>query len=187
MFWCHFKILLAISEVQLTLPYVLYVLYVKSSVPLKWNIGFENGIKMTPIFTIISNSKMLIKSALHHRNILFWSMAWIYCWWYTMVMYQNFDVHKPKLNGWNVLLFLLFYNNLDLNNQKILWLPSILLFERTVYNLNHPNGRFECKDDRDEAWCDITLKTLLYILATGLSGQIFLWVWLTLLILALSF
>ena len=23
-------------------------------------------------------------------------------------------------------------------NEKILWLPSILLFERTVHNLNHP-------------------------------------------------
>ena len=34
--------------------------------------------------------------------------------------------------------FLLFYNDLDLNNQKILWLPSIFQFERTVHNLNHP-------------------------------------------------
>ena len=37
------------------------------------------------------------------------------------------------------IFFLLFYNVLDLNNQKILWLPSILLFERTVHNLDHPN------------------------------------------------
>ena len=35
--------------------------------------------------------------------------------------------------------FLLFYNVLDLNNQKNLWLPSIFQFERTVHNLNHPN------------------------------------------------
>ena len=34
--------------------------------------------------------------------------------------------------------FLLFYNPLDLNNQKILWLPSIYEFERTGTNLNHP-------------------------------------------------
>jgi hypothetical protein len=33
---------------------------------------------------------------------------------------------------------LLFYNALDLNNQKILWLPSIYEFERTGTNLNHP-------------------------------------------------
>ena len=39
---------------------------VKSAVALKWQVGFENGMKMTPIFTIIFNSKMLIKSALHH-------------------------------------------------------------------------------------------------------------------------
>ena len=70
-FLCHFQILLAISELQLTLPYVLYVLDVKSAVALKWQVGFENGIKMTPIFTIIFNSKMLIKCALHHWNILF--------------------------------------------------------------------------------------------------------------------
>ena len=54
-FSCHFQILLAISEIQLTLPYVLYVLY-----------------------------------------------------------------------------------DLDLNNQKILCLPSIYQFERTGTNLNHP-------------------------------------------------
>ena len=33
---------------------------VKSAVTLKWQVGFENGIKMTPIFTIIFISKMLI-------------------------------------------------------------------------------------------------------------------------------
>ena len=31
-----------------------------------------------------------------------------------------------------------FYNALDLNNQKNLFLPSIFQFERTVHNLNHP-------------------------------------------------
>ena len=36
------------------------------------------------------------------------------------------------------LIFLLFYNALDLNNQKILCLPSIYEFERTGTNLNHP-------------------------------------------------
>jgi hypothetical protein len=38
------------------------------------------------------------------------------------------------------LFFLLFYNALDLNNQKKLWLPSIFQFERTVHNLNHPTS-----------------------------------------------
>ena len=41
-------------------------------------------------------------------------------------MNWNFEADKPKLNGWNVLFCLLFYNALDLNNQKNLWLPSIL-------------------------------------------------------------
>ena len=37
------------------------------------------------------------------------------------------------------LFSLLFYNALDLNNQKILCLPSICQFERIVTDLNHPN------------------------------------------------
>ena len=63
---CHFQILLTISELQLTLHQVHTVHTVKSAVALIWQVGFENGMKMTPIFTIIFNSKMLIKSALHH-------------------------------------------------------------------------------------------------------------------------
>ena len=70
-FLCHFQILLAISELQLTSHQVHTVHTVKSAVALKWQVGFENGMKMTPIFTNIFNSKMLIKSALHHWNILF--------------------------------------------------------------------------------------------------------------------
>ena len=72
---CHFQILLAISEVQLTLHKVHTVHTVKSAVSLKWQVGFENDMKLTPVFTIIINSKMLLKSALHHWNILFLSMA----------------------------------------------------------------------------------------------------------------
>ena len=68
---CHFQILLVISEIQLTLHQVHTVHTVKSAVALKGQVGFENGMKMTPIFTNIFNSKMLIKSALHHWNILF--------------------------------------------------------------------------------------------------------------------
>ena len=68
---CHFQILLAISEVQLTLHIVHTVHTVKSAVALKWQVGFENDMKLTPVFTIIINSKMLIKSALHQWNILF--------------------------------------------------------------------------------------------------------------------
>ena len=51
-FLCHFQILLAISELQLTLHQVHTVHTVKSAVALKWQVGFENGMKMTPIFTI---------------------------------------------------------------------------------------------------------------------------------------
>ena len=36
-------------------------------------------------------------------------------------------------------IFLLFYNDLGLNNQKILCLPSIYQFERTGTNLDHPS------------------------------------------------
>ena len=68
---CHFQILLAISEVQLTLHKVHTVHMVKSAVSLKWQVGFENDMKLTPVFTIIVNSEMLIKSALHQWNILF--------------------------------------------------------------------------------------------------------------------
>ena len=68
---CHFQILLAISELQLTLHKVHTVHTVKSAIALKWQVGFENDMKLTPVFTIITNSKMLIKSALHQWNILF--------------------------------------------------------------------------------------------------------------------
>ena len=68
---CHFQILLAISELQLTLHKVHTVHTVKSAVALKWQVGFENDMKLTPVFTIRINSKMLIKSALHQWNILF--------------------------------------------------------------------------------------------------------------------
>ena len=70
-FSCHFQIQLAISELQLTLPKVHTVHTVKSAVPLKWQVGFENGMKMTPIFTIIFSSEMLFDSSLYHWNILF--------------------------------------------------------------------------------------------------------------------
>ena len=40
----------------------------------------------------------------------------------------------------NFLIFLLLFNALDLNIQKILWLQSIFQFERTVHNLNHPKA-----------------------------------------------
>ena len=55
LFSCHFQILPAISDIQLTLPYVLYV---KSAVSMKWPVGFENDMKITPIFTI--NPKLFI-------------------------------------------------------------------------------------------------------------------------------
>ena len=46
---CHFQILLAISEIQLTLHKVHTVHTVKSAVSLKWQVGFKNDMKITPI------------------------------------------------------------------------------------------------------------------------------------------
>ena len=60
-FSCHFQIICAISELQLTLHQVHTVHTVKSAVSLKWQVGFENDMKITPIFTITFSSKMLIK------------------------------------------------------------------------------------------------------------------------------
>ena len=51
-------------------------------------------------------------------------------------------------------LFFLFYNALDLNNQKKLCLPSIYQFERTETNLDHP-----------------TVKQLKYLDKSDKSGQ----------------
>ena len=61
LFLCHFQILLSILEVQLALYQVHTVHTVKSAVSLKWQVGFENDMKITPIFTITFSSKMLIK------------------------------------------------------------------------------------------------------------------------------
>ena len=61
LFSCHFQILLAILEIQLTLRKVHTVHTVKSAVSLKWKVGFKNDMKITPIFTITFSSKMLIK------------------------------------------------------------------------------------------------------------------------------
>ena len=66
LFSCHFQILLAISEIQLTLYKVHTVHTVKSAVSLKWQVGFENDMKMAPIFTIIFTSKMLTLGPSHN-------------------------------------------------------------------------------------------------------------------------
>ena len=58
---CHFQILLTISEIELTSHKVHTVHTVKSAVSLKWQVGFENDMKITPIFTITFSSKMLIR------------------------------------------------------------------------------------------------------------------------------
>ena len=44
---------------------------VKSVVSLKWQIGFENDMKITPIFTIIFISKMLTLGSSHNWNMIF--------------------------------------------------------------------------------------------------------------------
>ena len=129
---CHFQILLAISEVQLTLHKVHTVHTVKSALSLKWQVGFENDMKMAPIFTIIFVSKILIWQCitlLEHTFLVdgLNSLKVIY-----YGMYLNFEADKRSLNEWNVLFSLLLYNDLDLNNQKILWLQSIYWFERKL-------------------------------------------------------
>ena len=68
-FSCHFQIICAISELQLTLHQVHTVHTVKSAVALKWQVGFENGIKMTPIFTIIFNIEEVLKNKPSLYNI----------------------------------------------------------------------------------------------------------------------
>ena len=75
LFSIHLQILLAISEIQLTLPYVPYVLNVKSAVSLKWSVGFEKDMIITLIFTITFSSKMLIKqcfTSLEHAFFRQW-------------------------------------------------------------------------------------------------------------------
>ena len=59
-------------------------------------------------------------------------------------------------------IFFAFYNALDLNNQKILCLPSIFQFERTVHNLNHPkrvpNNGIHKRSTAPEAFSIYTLE-----------------------------
>ena len=61
LFSCHFQILLVISEIHLTLHKVHTEHTVKSAVSLKWQVGFKNDMKITPIFTITFSSEMLIR------------------------------------------------------------------------------------------------------------------------------
>ena len=98
LFSCHFQILLAISEIQLTLQYVLYVLYVKSAVSLKWSVGFENDMKITPIFTITFSSKMLIKQCFTSLEHTFLDNGLNSLWVIYYGMYLNFEADKLKLN-----------------------------------------------------------------------------------------
>ena len=63
LFSCHFQILLTISEIPLTLHKVHTVRTVKSAVSLKWQVGFKNDMKITPIFITTFSSKMLIKQS----------------------------------------------------------------------------------------------------------------------------
>ena len=55
-------------------------------------------------------------------------------------IFWNFKALEPILNMHQFSKKTLFSNALDMLNEKILWLPSILLFERTEHNLNHPTG-----------------------------------------------
>ena len=98
LFSCHFQILLAISEIQLTLHKVHTVHTVKSAVSLKWKVGFENDIKITPIFTINFSSKMLIKQCFTSLEHTFLDNGLNSLWVIYYGMYLNFEANKPKLN-----------------------------------------------------------------------------------------
>ena len=131
LFSCHFQILLAISEIQLTLPYVLYVLYVKSAVSLKWSVGFENDMKITPIFTITFSSKMLIKQCFTSLEHAFLDdvLNSLYVIYYRM--YLNFEAFKGIEKIEKVEIFLVFPNPMGILNQKNLWPTLIYQFEHS--------------------------------------------------------
>ena len=59
----------------------------------------------------------------------------------------------------NFLIFLLLFNALDLNIQKILCLPSIYQFERTETNLNHAPPLQKSNYDYQADFKDINTKT----------------------------
>ena len=88
---------------------------------------------MTPVFTIIFISKMLICkciTSLEHTflvdglNSLYGDIEW-----YVLKLCMR-PISQTK---WlKCLISFALYNALDLNNQKILWLPSIFQFERKL-------------------------------------------------------
>ena len=68
--------------------------------------------------------------------------------------------------------FLLFYNALDLDNQKMLCLPSIYEFERTGTTLNHPKNSALDNSKNIIITCALKsdvleLKTLQYLFFSG--------------------
>ena len=67
-------------------------------------------------------------------------MAWNHCRWYSMVYIKTLRlISQYWMNEMFFCFFFAFYNTLDLDNQKTLWLPSTYEFERIWTNLNHPN------------------------------------------------
>ena len=52
--------------------------------------------------------------------------------------FKNFDGRFQTLNLHGFLIFLAFCNAFDLNNQKILWLPWFIVFQRTINKKDHP-------------------------------------------------
>ena len=130
LFSCHFQILLTISEIQLTLHKVHTV---KSAVSLKWQVGFENDMKITPIFTITFSSKMLIKQCFTSLEHTFLddglnSLLVIY-----YGMYLNFEAFKGIEKIEKVEIFLVFPNSICTLNQKNLWPTLIYLFEHLYH------------------------------------------------------
>ena len=129
---CHFQILLAIPEIELTLHQVHTVHTVKLAVSLKWQVGFENDMKITPIFTITFSSKMLIKQCFTSLEHTFLddglnSLLVIY-----YGMYLNFEAFKGIEKIEKVEIFLVFPNPMGILNQKNLWPTLIYQFEHLL-------------------------------------------------------
>ena len=96
-------------------------------------VGFENDMKITPIFTITFSSKMLIKQCFTSLEHTFLddglnSLLVIY-----YGMYLNFEAFKGIEKIEKVEIFLVFPNPMGILNQKNLWPTLIYLFEHLYH------------------------------------------------------
>ena len=97
---------------------------VKSAVALKWPVGFENDMKITPICTITFSSKMLIKQCFTSLEHAFVDNS-------LNSLYLNFEAFKGIEKTEKVEIFLVFPNPMSIFNQKNLWPTLIYHFEHS--------------------------------------------------------